>query len=139
MTTPVTTSELFTLTGVLSCANACSAARMTKAAVNTANREMVLFISASHNAKTLQAHSIFSDLGGPLSVISDQMSVLSDHGQAAVESHLRFRVPVGRSRLAARGESLLRIRARLQACRKSHVMNAPSGAGSWRQSFTTGC
>src|ERR1019366_2803578 len=41
--------------------------------------------------------------------------------------------------LAVRGKSLIRIRARLQACRKCHVMNAPLGAGSWRQSFTTGC
>jgi hypothetical protein len=40
--------------------------------------------------------------------------------------------------LTVRGESLIRIRARFQACRKCHVMNAPLGAGSWRQSFTTG-
>src|SRR5208282_682139 len=40
--------------------------------------------------------------------------------------------------LAVRGKSLIRIRARLQACRKCRVMNAPLGAGFWRLSFTTG-
>src|SRR5208337_992013 len=40
--------------------------------------------------------------------------------------------------LAARGASEIRIRARLQACRKSCVMQAPSGAEVGDSSFTTG-
>ena len=41
--------------------------------------------------------------------------------------------------LAARGESALRIRARLQACHKCCVMKAPSGAGAGDWTFTTDC
>src|ERR1035441_5314617 len=81
MTTPVTTSELFTLTGVFSCANAGWVARMAKATVNTASRKMVLFISASHNSKAFPAHLYSPTWGGPLSVISDHVSVISDHRQ----------------------------------------------------------
>src|ERR1039458_9827421 len=65
MTTPVTTSELFTLTGVFSCANAGWVARMAKATVNTASRKMVLFISASHNSKAFPAH-LYSPTWGVL-------------------------------------------------------------------------
>ena|SRR5271157_196709 len=79
MTTPVTTSEPFTLTGVFSCANACAVARTTKAAVNTANRETVLFTSTSPNAKTPQTPLYFPAWGSPLSVIYDHLSVISDH------------------------------------------------------------
>src|ERR1035437_4218848 len=86
MTTPVTTTELFTLTGVLSCANAGWVARMTKTAVNTANREMVLFITASPDAKAFPAHLYSPTWGGPLSVISDHVSVISDHRQRIRES-----------------------------------------------------
>src|SRR5208282_5311093 len=81
MTTPVTTSELFTLTGVLSCAKACALARMMKAAVNTVNRKTALFITASHNTKALQAHLYCPTWGGLLSVISDRRHVISDHKQ----------------------------------------------------------
>src|ERR1035437_2627972 len=81
MTTPVTTSEFFTLTGVFSCANACWVARMTKTAVNTANRETVLFISASPDVKAFPAHLYFPPWGDPLSVISDHVCVISDHRQ----------------------------------------------------------
>src|ERR1035441_4789647 len=70
MTTPVTTSELFTLTGVLSCTNACWVARMTKVAVNTANRETVLFITAPTMQRLFQLHLYFPLCGPTLSVIS---------------------------------------------------------------------
>src|SRR5450631_2123571 len=79
MTTPVTTSEPFTLTGVFSRANAGSLARMTKAAINKANRETIFFIRASRIAKTLPFRQYCLARGGRLSVISDHLYVISNH------------------------------------------------------------
>src|ERR1035438_3806123 len=81
MTTPVTTSELFTLTGVLSCTNACWVARMTKVAVNTTNRETVLFITAPTMQRLFQLHLYFPLCGPTLSVISEHLPVISHHRQ----------------------------------------------------------
>src|ERR1039457_5805185 len=49
-----------------------------KATVNTTNREMVRFISASHNAKALKAHLIFSDWRRPS--VCDLRSPVCDLG-----------------------------------------------------------
>jgi len=52
-----------------------------KAAVNTASREMDLFITASYAMKALPAHLYFAAAFIPLSVIFDPSHVITDHGQ----------------------------------------------------------
>src|SRR5208283_3677587 len=88
MTTPVTTSEFFTLTGVFSCPIAWLDANTMNAASKTAHRETVRFIRASHKSEDSYTCFYFPAWGTALSVIYGQRRVMCDPAWSTGKSPL---------------------------------------------------